>query len=431
MAVSVRARSAIAAMGAVSIALVLASLALLVVLHDSVRASAVATATARAHDVAAELRADGAVTSGLNLSPGFGDASSVTVLDDGQVVATSESGVTEGPVVTAVIGVPGIDGADQVVVQQSYESGAETVTDAAQALLVAVPLLVLLVGALAFVLTGRALRPVEKIRARTAQISHTDLGMRVDVPSTGDEVARLAVTLNEMLERLDDAQRVQDQFVADASHELRSPLAAVRVELEVAARRPGEVDWATTLASLRGSNARMEALVDDLLVLSRASESSAVDRGQEVDLDEIVERVGFAARTPSLSVEVRSSPVRARGSAPELERVVQNLVENACRHASSRVRLTVRSDAGEAVVEVDDDGSGIPEADRSRVFDRFVRLDEGRARAAGGAGLGLAIVAGIVGSHSGSVHVVTSDLGGTRVVVRVPLAAQVSSPAIR
>lgn len=431
LTVSVRARSAFAASGAVAVALVLASLALLVVLHDSVRASAVATATARAHDVAAELTADGAVTSGVNLAPGFGDESSVQVLDGGSVVAETDEDVGDGPFVTVQLDVAGVSGADRVVVRQSYENGAETVTDAAQALLVAVPLLVLLVGALTFVLTGRALRPVERIRARTAQISHTDLGMRVDVPSTGDEVARLAVTLNEMLERLDDAQRAQDQFVADASHELRSPLAAVRVELDVAARRPDEVDWHSTLATLRGSNARMQTLVDDLLVLSRTADGGVVDRAHEVDLDEVVERVGFAARAPSLDVEVVSDPVRVTGSVGELERVVQNLVDNACRHASAHVRLTVRRDAGDAVVMVDDDGPGIPEADRSRVFDRFVRLDESRARAAGGSGLGLSIVAGIVASHGGSVHVTTSDLGGARVVVRVPVTGQDSSRAMR
>jgi len=337
---SVRARSAFAAMGAVAIALVVASLGLLVVLHRSLEANEAAAA---------------------------------------------------------------------------IESDA--VQDAAQAMLVGVPLLVLVVGVITYLLTGRALRPVEAMRSRTAQISEADLSTRVDVPATGDEIARLAVTLNGMLDRLHDAHQAQVRFVADASHELRSPLAASRAELDVATRDPGHADWLATAEVLRTSNERMQHLVDDLLVLTRAAEN-APGRDEDVDLDDVVERIGFGLRPrDGVVVDVLTEPVRVRGNREELSRVVQNLADNAVRHAQHRVRLTVTAGAA---IEVADDGAGIPVDDRELVFDRFVRLDDGRARSTGGSGLGLAIVRGIVGSHGGSVRVGESDLGGASLVVRLP-----------
>ncbi|WP_155855984.1 cell wall metabolism sensor histidine kinase WalK [Cellulomonas sp. URHD0024] len=355
---SVRARSAFAAMGAVAIALVVASLGLLVVLHRSLEA----------HEAAVPIASD-------------------------------------------------------------------AVQDAAQAMLVGVPLLVLVVGAITYLLTGRALRPVEEMRARTAQIGAADLSTRVDVPTTADEIARLAVTLNGMLDRLHDAHQAQVRFVADASHELRSPLAAARAELDVAARDPAHADWVATTSVLRASNERMQRLVDDLLVLTR-TEEHAPGRDRDVDLDEVVERIGFGLRPRrGVVVDVVTEPVRVPGDPEELSRVVQNLADNAVRHAQRRVRLTVTADPGTpgagtqgahapcARIEVADDGSGIAVTDRDLVFDRFVRLDEGRARSAGGSGLGLAIVRGIVGSHGGSVRVGESDLGGASFVVRLPQAS--------
>lgn len=454
---SVRARSALAAMGAVTIALVLASLALLVVLHDSVERTATATATTRAHDVAAELATDGQVTTGINLAPGPGDDAYIQILDAGAVVASSPSvagqpplasapavpgtaevvppdavGPGDGPFVTVVLGISGVEGADAVVVQQSYAEGYDTVTDAAQALLVAVPALVLVVGAMTYVLTGRALRPVEQIRRRTSQISDADLDTRIDVPTTGDEVAELARTLNGMLDRLHAASQAQARFVADASHELRTPLAAVRAELDITTRQGATADWPRAAVFIGASNDRMQQLVDDLLVLTRTSEPSAERSDAEVDLDDVVERVGFRLRPPAgVTVQVTSTPARVRGDRHDLERVVQNLADNAVRHATGQVALSVSLRDDTAEISVDDDGAGIPEEDREIVFDRFVRLDEGRARAEGGSGLGLAIVRGIVASHGGSVVATTSDLGGARFVVHLPVSQGQSSAPTR
>ncbi|WP_421733638.1 HAMP domain-containing sensor histidine kinase [Cellulomonas sp.] len=444
---TVRARSSLVAMAAVALALVLACLGLLVVLHASIARNALAAATTRAHDVATELTTDGAVTDGLNLEPGPGDDAYIQLVGSGTVVAASPEvagypplttgpagtdgpeqvssaeipGPGEGPYVTVALGVEGVSGVDTVIVRQSYADGNETVTDAAQAMLVIVPLLVIVVGLVTYLLTGRALRPVEQIRARTAQIGEADLDTRIDVPATGDEIARLAVTLNEMLDRLHAAQQARVRFVADASHELRSPLAAARAELDVAARDPDHADWQATARVLRTSNERMQQLVDDLLVLTRTAEGGAPRSVDDVDLDDVVERVGFALRPPEgVSVEVSTEPVRVHGSLDELVRAVQNLADNAVRHAHGRVRLSVRGADGRAQVEVADDGDGIDVEDRDLVFDRFVRLDEGRARSAGGSGLGLAIVRGIVESHGGTVRVVGSDLGGAAFVVELP-----------
>jgi len=434
--VSVRARSALAAMGAVALALVVASLGLLGVLQRSVESTAVSTAATRAHDVAAELTTDG--VDGLNLAPGPGDPAYVQIVADGAVVAaspaladdpplTTEPGVPGaahrvtgvelpgpdgGPFVTVVLGVPDVALADTVLVRQSYAAGRETVEDAAQAMLVAVPLLVAVVGAVTYWLTGRALRPVEQIRRRTAQIGEADLTTRIGVPDTGDEVAALAVTLNGMLDRLHDAQQAQVRFVADASHELRSPLAVVRAEIDVATRHPAGADWPATAAVVRAANDRMQRLVDDLLVLTRTAESGAPERDQDVDLDDVVEQVGFALRPSGVLVEVATEPVRVRGNPAELGRAVQNLADNAVRHADQRAWLTLRRLDGRAVIEVADDGAGVPLADREVIFDRFARLDEGRARSAGGSGLGLAIVRGIVTAHGGTVRAGASTAGG-------------------
>lgn len=443
---TVRARSALVAMAAVALALVASCCGLLVVLHASVERTALAAATARAREVASELAADGALTADLDLRPRPGDNADIQILGAGSVLAASPRiighaplstavvapgtarrvsspvvpGPRGGPYVTVAVGLGGVAGADTVIVREAYAAGNDTVIDAAEAMLVAVPLLVVVVGVVTYLLTGRALRPVELIRARTAQISEADLGSRIDVPATGDEISRLAVTLNDMLDRLHAAHLAQVRFVADASHELRSPLTAARAELDLARRDPGRTDWAATTTALVQSNERMQRLVDDLLVLTRTADSGAPGRDQDVDLDEIVERVGFALHRDGVAVEVATAPVRVRGNADELSRAVQNLAENAVRHARTRVRLSVGSGVGRARIEVEDDGTGIPEAERELVFDRFVRLDEGRARSAGGSGLGLAIVRGIAESHGGQVRAAVSSLGGAALVFELP-----------
>jgi signal transduction histidine kinase len=290
----------------------------------------------------------------------------------------------------------------------------------------AVPTFVLLVGALAWYLTGRALRPVEVIRSEVTAITHSSLDRRVSEPRAKDEVGRLARTMNEMLDRLEDASVRQQRFVSDASHELRSPVSAIRTAGEVALAHPERADWHEVVRRMLAEDARMEQLVADLLTLARTAEATPVP-DQVVDLDEVVMRETTVPARPDVVVSRdRVSAGRVRGSEEQLTRVVRNLFDNAVRHAAERVRLTLHpTEDGAVELVVEDDGPGVPAADRERVFERFTRLDEGRARDAGGLGLGLAMVRSITEWHGGTALVtdaVDDDYPGARVVVRLPAA---------
>ncbi|GAA4993032.1 hypothetical protein GCM10025792_47930 [Pseudonocardia tropica] len=287
-----------------------------------------------------------------------------------------------------------------------------------------VPLLVLVAGGFTYLFAGRALRPVEDMRSRVAGMGDKDLSQRVDEPVARDEVGRLARTMNQMLGRIESSQATQRRFVADASHELRSPLATVSTGLELLGSGMPEASAdRATVDVLRGEASRLTGLVENLLFLARADERGIAPRREEVDLDEIAdaERERPSAET-AVAVRVTSEPVRVVGDRGQLVRVLRNLVDNAKRHASSTVAVSVRAEGDLAVIEVDDDGTGVPEADRARVFERFVRLDEARSRGDGGSGLGLAIVAELVAAHGGTVEATSSELGGARFRVTVPAA---------
>ena len=210
--------------------------------------------------------------------------------------------------------------------------------------------------------------------------------------------------------------------MSDASHELRSPLAAIRTTLEVALRNTDRADWPTVAARVLAEDARMEDTVTELLDLARLDEHELdVASLPEVDLDDLV----LEAATEPCRVPVdttRVSAGRVRGRRDQLARMMRNLLDNACRHADSAVALSLRSDGGVVEVCVDDDGPGIPPEDRQTVFERFTRLDEGRVRDAGGMGIGLAIVKGVVEQHGGTVVVEDAPLGGARLTVRLPEA---------
>jgi signal transduction histidine kinase len=310
-----------------------------------------------------------------------------------------------------------VKGRDLVVyAAQPLEEVHEAVETVLHLTLVGIPLLVLITGAVTYLAAGRALRPVEAIRARVASTSD-DLSVRVPVPTARDEVGRLAETMNAMLARLQSAQATQRRFVADASHELRSPLATIATGLELMSRGDAGPD---AVEALRGETARLGRLVDGLLLLARADERGLRPRREDVDLDEVAHA---ERRRPSVGIAVRvdAVPVRVTGDRGQLAQVVRNLVDNACRHARSAVVVTVRRDGALAALDVADDGSGVPAHERTRVFRRFVRLDDARARADGGAGLGLAIVAEVVAAHGGTVDVVDGPLGGALFRVRLPL----------
>ncbi|MEU7305955.1 ATP-binding protein [Streptomyces sp. NPDC007206] len=287
-------------------------------------------------------------------------------------------------------------------------------------LAVGTPAVVALLTAVVWQLTGRALRPVDALRAQTAEITTSDLGRRLDVPPTADALARLAVTLNDLLERLDTATRRQRRFIADAAHELRSPLSALRTRLDVAARHARSPETRALAASLLWDSERLTRLVDDLLQLARLDDRTRI-RTRPVDLDEIVfTEVREARHRTQVPIDQHTvGAARVPGDADALARVVRNLLDNAVRHARSRVTVSLRTEDGTARLVVADDGPGIPAADRERVFERFTRLDDARSRDTGGCGLGLAIVRDVVKAHRGRT-LIEDNHPGARLVVLLP-----------
>jgi signal transduction histidine kinase len=311
-----------------------------------------------------------------------------------------------------------------IVAGSSLESVGEASRTLRRDLAVGVPLLVLLVAAGTWLVVGRTLRPVEDIRRQVASITDEDLGRRVPVPTSGDEVTRLAVTMNEMLGRLQESSRRQRDFVADASHELQSPLTTLRAQLEVALAGDGN-DWPRTARLLLQDTAEMDDLVHDLLYLARTTDGVAPAQRELLDLDDVVlEEVTRLRGTTDLEIvtsEVSAAPVT--GDVDELRRLVRNLLENAVRHARSVVRVRLGATNSAVQLEVADDGPGVPPEDRERIFDRFVALHEARTRGSG-SGLGLAIARQVATRHDGTLQVCDSDLGGAefRLVVTGPVS---------
>ncbi|MEU8539040.1 HAMP domain-containing sensor histidine kinase [Streptomyces sp. NPDC048717] len=289
-----------------------------------------------------------------------------------------------------------------------------------------------LTGLLTHVTAHRALRPVEAIRRRLAHITSHSLDQRVPVPDTGDAIARLARTTNDTLDRLEEASTRQQQFVADAAHELRSPLAGLRAQLESALRHQAGVDWPAVVRESVADVVRLQALADDLLLLAQMDGAPrTTPAAQEVDLSSLAEDLVRehqhlpTAQGLDLACDFPADVI-VRGNAVQLERLLRNLLGNACRHARHRVTVRARIEEGTVVTEVADDGPGIPLADRERVFARFTRLDEARSRSDGGAGLGLPIAREIATRHGGTLAVANSERGAS-LAVRIPLS-RVKSP---
>jgi len=274
-------------------------------------------------------------------------------------------------------------------------------------------------------LTRRALRRVEHMRAEVEQITQHSLDRRVPVMSSSDDIEKLGHTMNDMLRRLESSSAQQTQFLADASHELRSPVAGLLAQLDVATSYPDKVDTSKLLPKLRDEAERLQLLVDDLLFLSRAgSPAVAGDDGLTlvaVDalIDAEVELQKNIDETVKIVVGDRSS-VQVRGNPRDLERAVRNLVGNAVRHCDSEVRLDARTSGSDVVIRVSDDGPGIADEDADRIFKRFVRLDEARTRDAGGSGLGLSIVSEIASNHGGTIQLVHSSTPGATFELTLP-----------
>jgi signal transduction histidine kinase len=325
-----------------------------------------------------------------------------------------------------------------VLVAVSQAEATGSVRALAIATAVGGPVLLLAFGLVCWLLVGRSLEPVSRLRAGAEEIAAAGSadGRRLPVPPAQDEVRRLAETLNGMLDRLEDASLAQRAFVADAAHELRSPLSAIRTQLEVARRHPDSAPWDETAEGVLADTDRLARLVDDLLLLARGDDGDAAGRRRElVDLSAVAEQV--AAGPWGVPVRVHLDPAPAAGRVwadPDaVTRVLVNLVDNAVRYCRTGVDIAVRrpgppsppSPPGPDRIEVavDDDGPGIDPADRERVFERFARLDAARSRADGGTGLGLAIVRRLVRSSGGEVRLEAAPgERGTRALVSWPVA---------
>ncbi|MHC5264082.1 sensor histidine kinase [Streptomyces sp. UC4497] len=463
---SVRARAALAATLVVAVALVAAGATVLLSLRGNLTEQAGRDADATARRVATSL-ATGTAPDALDLD----DEDPVQVVDeDNRVLATSEdlekisgTGVSTVKPVAARPDDDGDDGGDQQNESQQngsvsndtdYTDGSATidgdsadyrfaavevedtaygdltvhagasreaeqgaVSTALTSMLIGFPVLLVIVGGVTYLVTRRALRPVEGIRAEMAAITASqDLGRRVPEPDTHDEVARLAGTTNETLAALESSVERQRRFVADASHELRSPIASLRTQLEVGAAHPEllDVDGAVE------DTVRLQELAADLLLLARL-DAGEKPGGGEVDLgalvrEELSQRVGD--RVP-VAVDVAAVP-QVSGSRGQLARVLGNLVDNAQRHARAGVRVAVRAEDGRVLLRVADDGQGVPEDERERIFERFVRLDDARTRDGGGAGLGLAIARDVAERHGGSLTVRSAPEGGALFELALP-----------
>lgn len=432
---SVRGRTTLGATLVVAVALLVGAFSFYGVLSTSIHAATERSAEQRLGELAQRLEGPG------RPGPDQLDDDLVQLLGpDGSARRASEEAVdalgstplpVDGdPRVVRVDGEPmlvvaeDVEGDQTLVLAVSMEDDAETLATVATLLAVAVPALLALVALTTWLVTGRALRPVTRIREEVDGITAERLDRRVPVPDTGDEVASLASTMNGMLDRLDAAATAQRRFVSDASHELRSPLATIRQHAELAQAHP-EVTTIGELAEVVSEEGlRLQGIVESLLLLARLDEG-VTGHSEAVDLDDIA--LSEARRLRAADLDVDGSGIgaaRVRGDARLLAQLVRNLADNAARHSRGRVALGVAETRGRVVLTVEDDGTGVPAAERERIFERFVRLDEARSRDAGGSGLGLAIARSIAAAAHGSVTVDESRWGGARFVVTLPSAAE-------
>jgi signal transduction histidine kinase len=284
-----------------------------------------------------------------------------------------------------------------------------------------VPLLILVVAAISWISTTRALAPIDRVTRRARAITADDLSARLPIPAGDDEVRALVDTVNDLLGRIEASRHQQRRLIADASHELRSPVAASRVQLEVGLTTlTSAEEWQATAKAVLDEQEQLSDLVDDLLALSRLDESSE-GTAEPVDVVGLVVAEAGRARVPVPKVSVRPElDAWVLGDEELLRRVFRNVVDNAARHAAATVEVTVERATSSVLIHVDDDGPGVPESDRERVFQRFTRLDESRSRHGGGTGLGLAIVAGVVAAHEGMVVCTDGPLGGARFTIELP-----------
>jgi signal transduction histidine kinase len=439
---TVRVRSTVAAVLVVGAVLLLGAMLLVTMLRIGLTDQIRAVAAVRAAEVAAQLESGPGVPALVSATQ---DEQLVQVLDEAGNVVTSSPNIAGRPAVaqlrpgeSATVPTPldeddfiavadhadSPDGPQTVIVALAQDSMFETTGNVTRLLAIGLPVLLVLVAVATWKAVGRALAPVAAIRGEVARISAAELHRRVPQPPGTDEIARLAATMNQMLTRLERAQESKQRFISDASHELRSPVASIRQHAEVALAHPGRTSVAELAETVLAEDLRVQRLVEDLLLLARVDEYTLQLRHQPVDVDDLVfDEARHLRATTDLRIDTTAvSAGRVDGDPAGLRRVLRNLGDNAARHARGRIAFALADDGSHVALSVDDDGPGIPPTDQERVFERFVRLDDARARHDGGTGLGLAIVAELVSAHGGRVSAADSDLGGARIKVILPSA---------
>lgn len=431
---SVRARTTLGATLVVAIALLIGAFSFYGILSSSIHDSTERAAEQRLDELAGRL--DGPGGRGVD---SLEDEIVQIIGRDGTVRAASEDArddlgsaslpVADHPRTLSIDGhahlvvSDDLDNDETLVLAVPVDDDAETLSTVAVLLAVALPLLLLLVAITTWLVVGRALRPVTRIRQEVDGISAERLHRRVEVPASADEIAALASTMNRMLDRLDSSATAQRRFVSDASHELRSPLATIRQHAELAQAHPATTSIGELAEVVSEEGLRLQGIVESLLLLARLDEGGGAHQ-EPVDLDDLA--LGEVRRLRARGVDVDGSGIRAarvEGDPRLLGQLARNLADNAVRHAAGRVAISVIPEGSWVFVTVEDDGSGVPDDERDRIFERFVRLDEARSRDAGGSGLGLAIVKGIAAASGGTVSVDASRWGGARFVVTLPLAS--------
>jgi signal transduction histidine kinase len=435
----VRARTTLLAAALVLVTLALTGVALVAAQRHTLVAS-VDEALER-HGSAIAKQVDARTLSDVLSDQGDDDAFSQVIDASGHVVAATTTSPRKldvalpsgGKPVFRSVHVPGAEGEYRVMsvrhagvvirTATPLDDVNDSVATLIRGLSVAMPAAALLLAALVWILVGRVLSPVEQIRRQVAEISGSSLDRRVPEPATRDEVARLAQTMNGMLERLEASASRQQRFVADASHELRSPLARMRAELEVDMARPERADHEATQRSLLDETESLQRLVDDLLLLARSDGVGTFGSRAPVDLDDVVMHEVQRIRDAGGPVIDSSSVSAAQvvGDPAHLARVVRNLLENAQQHGGPVITVALVERAGQAVLTVSDNGEGIHHDLRERVFERFVRADDARVRSGHSSGLGLAISREIVTAMGGRIVLDTAHQGASFVVV-LPLA---------
>jgi len=439
----VRIRTTLFAAAVVALALVVGATTVVLAQRRSMTDGVDTSAQNRARDLAALVRAG---TVPRTLAVGKQEDAFAQIIDArGRVVASSENVGGEPPIArqtsrsqsVRTVQVPALEGEFRIAAATaSRPTGPVTiiageslkrVEDATRALvtlLVAgIPLLLIVVAGTTWFVTGRALKPVEEIRAEVASISEQDLHRRVPEPAARDEIRNLARTMNEMLGRLEDAYARQGRFVSDASHELQTPIAALRARLEVDLAHPDRANALDTEREALDDVTALQRLVEDLLTLARLPTETMESPLGIVDLDDVVLREAQRIRTRGrVAVDLRDlSSGQAEGAAPQLRRVIRNLLDNAERHATSTITVSVAERDNAVEVVVADDGPGIPLEARDRIFERFARLDDARGPH-GGTGLGLAIAREIVHAHGGKLTV-EDNAPGARFVIHLPTSS--------